>query len=88
MGLFQRRKHQEASDDEQTECQRTIAAWSPEERARKEKALVAHIDRRLLPMLVHTTKTEKPLQGIDSLTKKLDTDVYPKLHRPKRTTTR
>ncbi len=29
-----------------------IAAWSPEERKIKEKALVRHIDRRLLPMLV------------------------------------
>lgn len=34
------------------EWARTIAAWSPEERKRKEKALVRHIDRRLLPMLV------------------------------------
>lgn len=53
MGPFQRRKQQQATDDEQTECQRTIAAWSPDERARKEKAYVRHIDRRLLPMLVH-----------------------------------
>ncbi|KAH8657545.1 major facilitator superfamily domain-containing protein [Tricladium varicosporioides] len=34
------------------EWARTIAAWSPEERKRKEKALVRHIDRRLLPMLI------------------------------------
>ncbi|KAK2757930.1 hypothetical protein FQN54_004336 [Arachnomyces sp. PD_36] len=53
MGLFRRRKQPGASNgDEAEECQRTIAAWSPEERTRKEKAYVRHIDRRLLPMLI------------------------------------
>lgn len=44
-------------DDPETVAQwmQTVGSWSPEERATKEKALVKHIDRRLLPMLVSTS---------------------------------
>lgn len=53
MGFFKNTSALGPIDPEVTaEWALTIAAWSPEERAQKEKALVRHIDRRLLPMLV------------------------------------
>jgi hypothetical protein len=57
-------KEQITVSHDQSDLSHRVAAWSPEERAAREKKFVRRIDLRLLPILVSAINTPKTIQWL------------------------